>query len=355
MRIHGIAGTIARTGPRFPLFATLALVAGLGSCRGGCGRGGGPEAATVQGRLAPFPVETQVVLSFDFTRLRSSAAAGKLAALAQQSQTDQKEIEAFARRTGLDPLRDVQSLVVAFPEEARRRGELGLVLRADHLDEVRLVSYVRDQLQKSGDDLVATRRGRRTLWSARRDPDLAGFFADAHTFVLGAGGWAARMADLADSARPSDSAATNLDLVHLAERAADGGHAIWAAALVPEETRRRLRAEPRFANAAAVMTLALGVDVGPGLQAALLADVTTAADAQGLAAKVQETLRDAKRNAQVLVLGLGPYLDGVTSRASGHTFELRATLTEPQLDDLIARLGAFVNLARQGRTPGFGP
>ena len=122
--------------------------------------------------------------------------------------------------------------------------------------------------------------------------------------------------------RPGDSAATNLDLVRLAEQAA-AGHAIWAAALVPDETRRKLREETRFANAAAVMTLALGVDIGPGLRAALQADVATPADAQGLAAKVQQTLRDAKRNAQVLMLGLGPYLDGVTARASGHTFELQ--------------------------------
>src|SRR5262249_45837165 len=148
-------------------------------------------------------------------------------------------------------------------------------------------------------------------------------------------------------------AATNLDLVRMAEQAA-GTHAIWGAAIVPEETRRKLRQEPRFANAAAVLTLALGIDVGRELEAVLLAEVETAADAQGLARKVQETLRDAKHNAQVLMLGLGPYLDGVTARAVNHTFELRASLSEPQLDDLISRLGAFVTLARQGRAPGFG-
>jgi hypothetical protein len=65
-------------------------------------------------------------------------------------------------------------------------------------------------------------------------------------------------------------------------------------------------------------------------------------------------LRDAKRNAQVLMLGMGPYLDGITARAVDKTFEVRATLAEPQLDDLIARLGAFVSLAREGRAPGFG-
>jgi len=346
---------MARRRRRIPVLVIAVLVPILAgaSCRG-CARNR-DRTATVEGRLALFPAAAQVVISFDFAKLRASPAAGKLAALAERSQTDEHEIETFARRTGLDPLRDIDSLVVAFPDDARRAGALGLVLRGNHLDETRLVAYVRDQLKNSGDDLVGTQRGRRTLWSARRDPDIAGFFLDGHTFVLGAGGWAPRMADLADAAtaRASDSAVTNLDLVRMAEQAA-GTHAVWGAAVVPEETRRKLRKEPRFANAAAVLTLALGVDVGRGLEAVLLAEVETMQDAQGLARKVQETLRDAKRNAQVLMLGLGPYLDGVTARAINHTFELRASLTEPQLDDLLARLGALVTLARQGRAPGFG-
>jgi hypothetical protein len=346
---------MARRPRRFPVLLVLFLGSVLASCRGGCGGGAREAPATVQGRLALFPVETQVVVSFDFAKLRAGPAADKLAALAQHSQADQTQIDEFARRTGLDPLRDVQSLIVAFPEEARRRGEMGLVMRAQHLDEGRLLAYVREELKKKGDDLVATRSGSHTLWSARADPDVAAFLLDDHTLVLGAGGWAPRMAALADAAtaRPSDSAATNLDLVRPAERAA-GAHAIWAAALVPDETRRKLLAEPRFKNAAAVSSLALGIDLDRGLQAVLLADVATPADAQGLAAKVQETLRDSKRNAQVLMLGLGPYLDGVTARAAGRTFELRAGLGEPQLDDLIARLGALATLARQGRVPGFG-
>jgi hypothetical protein len=342
---------MARRHAPFPVL--LALLAAAASCRGGCGHEA-ERAATVQGRLAMFPVETQVVVALDFARLRGSPAAGKLAALAQQSQSDAREIEEFTRRTGLDPVAGVDSIVMGFPDEARRAGQFGFVLHAAaKLDEARLIAYVRDQLQKKGDDLVATPHGRRTLWSAKRDPAVAGFFADAQTFVLGAGGWAARMADLADVAKPSDSAATNLELVRLVERAA-GAHAIWAAAIVPPETRRKLAEEPRFKNAAAVMTLALGIDLKQGLDAVLTADVATAADAQALADRAHETLRDAKKNAQVLMLGMGPYLDGITARALDKTFEVRATLAEPQLDDLIARLGAFVSLAREGRAPGFG-
>jgi hypothetical protein len=351
MSIHGIARTMARRRRVFPLFPVVAVALVLGgSCRGGCSRKPDP-AATVQGRLAMLPAPTQVVVSLDFAKLRASPAAARLSALAQQSPADQEQLEAFARRTGLDPVKQVDSLLLAFPEEARRRGELGLVLRAQRLDQPRLIAYVRDQLQKKGDDLVQTTHGRFTLWAARRDPEVAGFFVDEHTFVLGAGGWAPRLADLAEAARPRDSAATNLELVRLVEHA--GEHAIWAAAIVPAETRKMLVADPRFGSAAAVMNLVLSIDVMTGLQAVVTGEVATTRDAQALAGKMQETLRDAKRNAQVLMLGLGPYLDGVSAHAADQRFELRASLTDAQVDDLLGRLGAFLTLARQGRAPGF--
>ena len=117
------------------------------------------------------------------------------------------------------------------------------MLRADGFDEARLVAYARDELQKGGDDLTSIKRGRLTLWSPKRDPSVAGFFVDERTFVLGAGAWAARMADLVNNVNPGDSAATNLELVRLVERAA-GKHTIWGAAIVPAETRRSLAMRP---------------------------------------------------------------------------------------------------------------
>lgn len=329
----------------------LIVLVAAGSCRGGCRRTE-DRGATVEGRLALFPVATKIVAAIDVAQLRASPAAAKLAAEAQQNPADQQEIEEFARRTGFDPLKQLSSITVAFPEEARAHGELGVVMRAEHLDETRLVAYVRDQLQKKGDDLVATAHGRFTLWSSRSDPGLIGFFIDERTFALGGGGWGLRMADLAETARPGDSAATNVDLVNLVERAA-GTHALWAAAIVPESTRKSLAADPHFADAAAILTLSASIDLAKGLDARLLADLATAAEARALAGKVTEALRDGKRNPQVLMLGLGPYLDGIGAKATERTFEVDASLNEPALDDLLSRLSGLLALARSGAVPGF--
>ena len=331
---------------RLSWVGVIAAATLLATCRGGCHRGD-DRAATVEGRLALFPAATRIVASIDVAKLRASPAAGKLAAQAKQNAADQREIEDFARRTHFDPLRQLNSVTVAFPEEARARGELGLVLRADHLDEARLVAYARDQLQKSGDDLTATAHGRLTLWSSKRNPDMVGFFLDDQTFVLGAGGWGLKMADLAETPRPGDSAATDLDLVTLVERAASS-HDIWAAAIVPEATRRSLSADPKFADAANIQTLSAGLNLGTGLEAVLHADLSTAAQARALADRVTGSLREAKKNPEVLLLGLGPYLDGVSAGVADRGFDLHAGLNEAAFDDLIGRLGGLMALARSG-------
>ena len=355
MRIQDIRRTIARTradfllAPRAISSVALALVFAA-ACRGGCSRANDP-AATVPLRLALLPEPVRIVVSMDAAKLRTSPAVAKLAALGKGDPEGDRELEDFKRRTGLDPLTQIDSVLAGFPENARDRGEMAFVLRAQHMDQARLVGYVRDQLQKKGDDLVSTSHGRFTLWSARNKPDVAGFFIDERTFVLGAGGWGPRLADLALTAHPGDSAATNIDLTRLTERAAD--HAIWAAAIIPAETRRMLEGDPQTRAAASLTNLVVGLDLGRGLDALVTGDLASPADAQALAAKMQEQLRDAKKNAQILMLGLGPYLDGVTARANDKRFEIRASLGEPQVDDLLSRLSALLALARQGHAPGF--
>jgi hypothetical protein len=338
----------------------LALIAGV-SCRSGCS-GARRAAHSLGGRLALFPIETRVVVAFDFDKLRASPLAGALAQLASDAQEDKDEIAGFTKRTGLDPWRDIQSLVVAFPEEARRGGQFGLVLRVSGMDPKRLIAYARDQAQKQGDDLQSAPRAHRLLWSRKGQgqgqvqgqgqQDLAGFFLDDRTFVLGAGGWAERMADLSDGGAPSGSAETNIDLIRLCERVAND-RAVWAAALIPEQTRRQLLTEPRFKNAALLSRMAAALDVNQGLSATLLGDMGSATDAQALAGQVTDSLRDAKKNPEVLMLGLGPYLDGVTAKAAATSFEIHATLTDPQVKDLLGRAAAYLKLARQGLVPGF--
>ncbi|HEX2658072.1 MAG TPA: hypothetical protein VHU40_07375 [Polyangia bacterium] len=338
-----------RRGPAAAL--ALLLIALGGGCRGGCSRATTAPAPTMASPLSWFPADTHVVLSIDFARLRTTPLWSALGGLATTDPADRQRIEDLAKRTGLDPLKQVDSLIVAFPEEARAQGSMGLILRGQGLDEARLVAYVRDQVGKQGDDLFSFRRAGRTLWATRREPTTAGFFVDDRTFVLGAGGWAEKMADL--SAEPNaKGASTNPTLVHLVEQAGPS-RAVWAVALVPAATRAALAADPTVPGAAGVNRLSLGIDIGTGVDAKLVADLATHAEAEAMAQQVRDAVVTAKRSPQVLLLGLAPYLDGISSRAAGVGCELSLRLSDSQTNDAIERLRALLTLARQPGAPGF--
>lgn len=328
----------------------LAVMLAIGGCRGGCNRT--PSTARpVAGVLAWFPAETQIVLSIDCARLRASPLWERLAPLVSSNPADQAQLEELTRRTGFDPLRQIDSLIVAFPEEARNGGAMGLVVRGREFDETRLVAYVRDQVAKQGDDLFSFRRAGRTLWATRKQPTMAAFFADNRTLVLGAAGWAEKMADLGRT--PAQSGAeSNPELVHLVERAGTD-NPVWAAAIVPAATRAQLAQDPALSSGAGVNRLALGVGVTAGLQAKLVADLANREQAQAMATEVAEAVRTAKQSPQVLLMGVGPYLDGISARAQGVSTEVVVNLTAPQVNDAVERLRAFLTLLRQKPVPGF--
>lgn len=330
---------------------------GGAACRGGCSRPAAVETPAARA-VAWFPAESRIVVSIDFARLRAAPLWSALGALATADPADQQKIEELARRTGFDPLKQIDSLTVAFPEEARAQGGMGVILRGRGLDESRLIAYVRDQVSGQGDDVFSAKRAGRTLWATKREPTTAGFFIGDSVLVIGTGGWAEKMADLssgsatATAAGASASASSNLPLVHLVERAGPA-RAVWAAAIVPAATRAALAADPKVPAAASINRMALGVDAAAGVDARLIADLATHAEAEEMERQVGTALLAAKRSPQVMLLGLAPYLDGVAAHVSGVSCEVTVHLSPQQTTDAIERLRAFVALARQGAVPGF--
>ena len=336
---------------RAPLRAAVLTLALVGAgCRGGCSPGG-TTGRPAGGALAWFPAETQIVVAIDFARLRATPLWSRLTPLVTSNSDDRLQIDELVRRTGFDPLRQIDSLVVAFPEEARRTGGMGLILRGRGFEEARLIAYVRDQVAKQGDDLFSFKRAGRTMWATRREPTTAGFFADDRTFVLGTAGWAEKMVEMSRVPSPS-GAETNLPLVHLVERAGVT-NPIWAAAIVPAATRAVLAADPVVSSGAGVSRLALGIEIATGLHAKLVADLATRQQADAMTIQVGDAIRAAKQSPQVLLIGVGPYLDGIVARTVGVSSEIVIKLSEAQVTDGVERLRALLALARQAAVPGF--
>src|SRR5689334_2897836 len=92
-----------------------------GACRGGCGKNAAPS-GPLGDELALVPGEATVIARIDAAALRAAPAWNRIADLARRDPRDEKLVAEFARRTGLDPLRQITSIVAAFPEDARRAG-----------------------------------------------------------------------------------------------------------------------------------------------------------------------------------------------------------------------------------------
>ena len=313
-----------------PARALLLLLVLAAGCRG-CRHTGSDSP------LAQLPRGATFVASVDLARVRATALWSRISAQAEESPEDRKSLQKLTERTGLDPLRQIHRIVAAFPDNARQSGQFALVIDGEGFDEQRLVAYAREQ----GGKIEARARGRHTLYASG---NTAGFFLGRTRFVLGGGGWGEAMADLADGS--TGSAADNTELLHLVERV-DRGRALWFAALLPPDLRKSLIADPRMESAGSMARLAVAVDLGPGLNADLVADLSNAGDAEAMVGHIQTTVRESKRNAKMLMMGLGPYLDALQARADGPTVRVSLALAEGQVKDLIDRLGGLLRLARR--------
>lgn len=311
-------------------------------CRGGCGRGTDRALGTT---LSNFPAETRVVLSLNVSKVRSSALWQRITGVLEDNPEDRRKIAELASRTGFDPLRDLRRVVVAFPDDARKAGAFALLIEGSNLDERRLVAWAREQAKKDGRTIETRQRGARTLHVAGGAQPVAAFFPGRDRVLVGGGGWAETMADLADGAEGVRSAETNGDLLRLAKRIGTSG-ALWFAAVVPGDVRNSLMAQPQPGSAASVTRVGGSMDVSPALGARFVADLSNEADAQALAQQVQTTVRQAKGNAKTLMLGLGPYLDAVEAKSKGPSVHVTLTLTPGQTQDLVARLAGLLQLAR---------
>ncbi|HEY0706671.1 MAG TPA: hypothetical protein VGG33_07740 [Polyangia bacterium] len=338
----------SRSQPRVYL---LAVFLTMTACRSGC-RGGSEGATKVDPALALFPPEAQVFASVDFSRIRQTRLWQELQAFAGEDPRDRQLIDQLKAQTGFDPFRQVHRVVAAFPEEARQSRAFGIVIEGDKLDRQRLFAYLRGEAQKRGAELVQRPHGQHTLWTSNTPDAPSGFFLDDRRFVLGAGGWTERMADraagktvdagaAAPALPPTDAAA----LARLIDRVGKG-RSIWMVARVPEATRARLMADPRFGSDASVLRFGASVDFGPDLAGDLIAELNNAADAQALVGKATTFVAAAKKSPEVLLLGVAPYLEGIKAEAEGPNARIRFALPKAQTDELIGRLVGLLRLRR---------
>ena len=319
-------------------------VRGIASCRGGCRRGKAPTPALrSRGGSRCFPPRRASSPASTSAQLRASPAAAKRPGAGRRiagRQGDARRVPAPHRlRSGEADHQPHRRL----PRRgARGSGDFGVdaarrSLRRDAPGRLRARRAAEDR-RRSGrhqarppDALVVEARSRRGRLLHRRTD------VRARRAAAGARAWPSWRTQT----NPGDSAATNLDLVHLVERAA-GTHAHLGRRDGPRrDPPLRWPPQPGFGEAASINTLSAAIDFGKGLEAELIADVATAERRRSLATKVDGVA--ARRETQPAGADARPR--ALPGRASAPAPPIARSRCAPRwseaaVDDLVGRVAA---------------
>lgn len=311
-------------------FAALTLAAsGCSSCGSSSS---GPKATRED--ISMMPREANFIVMTNLTKLRGTPMWKRVTEL-RDDPASKPRYEDFVKKSGLDPLNQIDSVFVAFPTNAQQNGEFGGVIRGGPFDEAKLVAWAKEESTKAGAEIAQADVGGKKAW---RDHDGNTFvlFLDAKTIVFGGKEWIKKIVDL--TGKDGDSAAKNEALTALVKKTKTGD-AFWLAGIVPDEVRARLKEDPRLSSAATMKDVYGSIDVKTGFAMTSTVDLAGAAEAKELAARVSDQLADAKKNPQVQMLGMSTFLDAVKVAADqGGAFHLDISLTQTQVDDLVNRV-----------------
>jgi len=303
--------------------ATLLLLAGALGCRRAQHHPpratAPPGALPITAALAQVPAETATFFFLDFDRARGQAAWNPL--LAGLVRSFGPVLEGVSAGTGFEPTRNVHRLWFALPGEPD--GRFALLADTDTLDEARLTAWLR----------------------ARTGDSLAAFVRNHNQIVVGAGAWKTLMAGLARDDRLSPSAVDNPELRRLCERVARD-HGVWFASLVSPKIRRALMEEGRFPEAASLARVSGHIDLEAGLHLGLVGELTNTRDGAQVAHRLLVYLNQAKRDPEMLVSGLSPYLEAVRIQAQDATVRVSLDVPSVQAADLVERMEALAHQAR---------
>ncbi len=261
--------------------------------------------------LGLLPEDVGIVLALDLDRLRGQPIwkdlSPVLARLAGALFDD------IAAGTGLEPARQIRRLWVGLPAERQEDGRFLLLADTDALDAERARAW-----------LSGRSHGRLTV----RVPG-------PHHIAIGAGAWVQHL----DGER-SRRAGPSPELRRLCQRAA-GEHGLWFAALVPPRLRQIVRDGDRFADVAGMVRVFGFLDDGTGLRGELVGEFANSDDPVPVAHRLSAVLQQAKRNPDMLIAGLAPYLEAVRVEARDASVRVTLDLPDPQTADLIERIEAL--------------
>jgi hypothetical protein len=308
------------------LFAPVAFVSV------GCKKTSGTGAAKEDMQLVPK--EADIVVMANLTRMRNTEMWRRLQDLRDSDANNKKEYEDFVKRCQHDPMKDIDSVFAAFPQQGGGK-EFAIILRGK-FDEDKLVACAKEQAKKDGGDVTASDYNGKKLYTDSKKQEAFATFLDKSTVAVGSQGWVKKVVDAA-AGKGTGSAKENEALMALVKRAKTS-EGLWGAGIVPQAARDSLKADPHLSVASTMKDVFGSMDFAKGVSAEANIDLATENDAKELAAKATAQLLEAKKNPQLMMMGMASFLDAVKVESKAATFRVSFDLTQQQVDDLINRV-----------------
>ena len=287
------------------------------------------------------PKDTNIVLMMNAGRMRNTAMWRKVLDLRDSEPQTKKDYDDFVQKCGLDPLKQIDSVFLAFPQGAGDAREFAAILRGT-FDENKLVTCAKDQAKKDGADLAISEYNGKKIYTDTKQGQAFATFLDSKTVAMGGKEWIKKVIDLAAGKKEAgESAKENPELMALVKRAKTSD-AMWGAGLVSQATRDQLKNDPHLSSAGSMKDVFGSIDFANGFAADINVDVGSEADAKDLTVKIQSQLNDTKKNPQVMMMGVAPLLDQVKTEAKQATFHVAINFNQQQVDDIVNRVKGFL-------------
>lgn len=306
---------------------------------GGCNRLASTGGMAARDDLALLPADSVAVFMLNLKQARGSRLFQKLIEARDKDENSRKEYESFVKKCAIDPIKDIDSLFLAVPQNAQQSREYALLLRGRYNPDA-IISCARLTATEHHETLTETDyNGVRIYATAAQGPQLA--VLGKRAVAVAGPNWIRRVIDLHTGKVPASASARESKELHTMMGRTRTSDAFWWAGQVPPAMAERLRGSTQLGAAASLHSISGSLDLGKGLALHADLDLGSDADAKALLDSVRSFLTGLKQDSRLQVMGLTGYLDTIQTGSKNATFIFDLRMTDAQIDDLSTRLAGL--------------
>ena len=313
------------------LFGTLLMA------QPACNRTSGSGAA--KDDLALVPREADVVLMVNLTQARESSLWKRAMDKLNSDAKSKQEYDGFVKKCSFDPLKEVDSVFLAFPQNVTEQKEFAMLVKGKFSPET-VVNCMKLTSKEKNEPISEIDYNGVKLYGA--DGKQPTYLAALGKRGVAVGGkeWIKRIVDLYGGKGATGSAKENPALVDLIKRT-HTSDALWWAGIVPPSLVSKIGNSPMMAPVKSLKSVSGSIDPSKGMSLAAFLDLGTDADATALKTLAADQVQKLKTAPAVQMMGMSTFLDTVKVDAKKNTFSLNINMNQQQVDDLTTRLSGM--------------